>query len=314
MGWIALATAIIGAVALYQEFNATPESFGSDELDVIDAAIEDAEESANLAAAKAKVDLDQFMGQLAEEFATYDEWYTEQVNEWNDTDGAMSLEDYIRSQQTSELGELGVERARLESQVAIAEERLGAARLNVAKQQEFAGQQYDAGVTQSQRTTRAESAAVAAMGIRGGTIQATVAENQRVRMEALDLYLSRMDWAADVSTMEIDTAATEIERAEELGLASLSQSITSARTNFDFSLERIDLDLTQYTDTLRLRHELNFGWDDWNRQALGGALDFATGVFGIFAAGIGAGLWGTGAGSTPTPVGGGGGVPQLFTP
>ena len=83
-------------------------------------AIEQAETEAEAALEGAEISLDQFMGQLGDEFATYDDWYNAQIDEWNAGGSVGTLGDYIADQQLEELGEYGIQRASLESKIEIA--------------------------------------------------------------------------------------------------------------------------------------------------------------------------------------------------
>ena len=277
----------------------------------------DAEAQAALALDKAEAALEAQVGQLGSDFADYDAWYLAQVDEWNAAGGTGTLEDYIQGEQVDELGQYGVERARLESQVDIATQQLELARLDNAEQFAFGEREFDAGVTASYRNLRGESAAAAAMGIRGGTIASTVQENQNVRMEALDLYLDRITWARDRTTASLDITQQSISDAETIGLGSLNQALVGARTNFDLNSTQIGLDLSQYTAGLAAEFEQTFNLTQEILSVASGGTAGARAGFGVFQTGVNAGAWGYDANGdfwSNLQIGGGGSNPYDVRP
>jgi hypothetical protein len=244
--------------------------------------------------------------EMPEYYESYDEWYEAQRLEWEADAQGMSFEEYIRDQQLEELGEYGVQRAKMEAQadiarqnIEIARDELELQRQNIARQYGFAEDQYDAGLTQSQRVTRGEGAAVAAMGIRGGTAAATVAENQRVRVEQLDLFLEKAQWARDLATsytntaeQKLDLASSEIDQMLEIDLTSLNNSMINLRTQYDFNVEALRMGAEHGLETLELAFKQQFNPIQATMNIVGGALEGAQMAFSLYSAGAGQGAWG----------------------
>jgi hypothetical protein len=256
----------------------------------------DAEADAAAALRDAEIALERQVGQLGTEFASYDAWYNVQVEEWNQAiaagDFGGSLTDYIRREQLDELGRYGIERATLETEVEIARQQLALAREDIAEQYGFGVREYDAGVTASHRVHQGEGAAAAAMGIRGGTIATTVVENQRVRMEALDLYLDRLTWQRDRTVEEVGIAETRVSRQEQIGIEALQQELVGARQTYSFNVEDIGRELEQYTTGLQAEFDRSYNFGNWMLEtALGGVQGAQFGLQ-TYNFGVQAGAWG----------------------
>lgn len=308
----ALIGVVIGGVTWQEEKNQAEREAAKLE--------KDARDQARLAMENAQAALSEAVGQLGAlrgrtgnltggggqsrgtyQFETYDDWYDAQMEEYSTktSDGSYSgsFEDYLREQQVTELGQYGIERAQLELQVAIAEERLDQTRRNIEQQFGFGERQYQEGVIAANRTTRGEAAAAAAYGVRGGTISETVAENQRVRGEALQLYLDQITWQRDLGMEQVATAGHEIAASETIAMGGLDQALANARGGYQRQLKGIKLDLTQYTEGLDLQMDKFTLGSLLKSMASGGMAGVQLG-FGTFAAGEDAGLWGYDADGT----------------
>jgi hypothetical protein len=147
-------------------------------------------------------------------------------------------------------------------------------------------------VVASNRTIRNEAAAAAAMGIKAGTPMATVAENQRVRMEQLDLFMDRATQQYTNTTSLLDVRSGEITDARDFGLSGLSGALTGARTSYDFAVDRIELDFEQYEDAVNANYDLNFNAQAEFRATASAGLAGASMVLSTFTTGAQMGAWG----------------------
>lgn len=227
-----------------------------------------------------------------EGYETYDDWYAAQEVEYEDAvaDGyAGSLDDYIRSQQLTELGEYGVERAGLEEAVRNREEQIRIAGERLEFQYGQGILQHEAGVTRSNRVARSEIAQAASSGFRGGTVEATRLENLRVRNEALQMYLDSVEHQRSTGEAQLTNAATNLGNEMDINLAALAQAMQSAQSSYDLGMAGIDLGLDQYTEALEFEFDLNFGIDDAAFAVLTGGLAGAQAGLGLISAGISAG-------------------------
>jgi len=239
----------------------------------------------------AAAQLDADVGQLGQDFDTYDDWYSAQQAEFTaEVAGGYggSWEEYLVSQQTTELGTLGRRRAQLESDVGYAEDKLGQARVDTELHHEFGLRQHQAGTDESNRMLRNEASAAAASGFRSGTPQTTVAENTRVRSEALQLYLDRITASRDSNLASIATSEAQLQSNEGFALAGLDAALTGARSGFDLNIAGIDLDLGQFTAGVNreVARQQSLGSYVSHLFGAGGA------VFSVFGTGLDVGAWG----------------------
>lgn len=219
----------------------------------------DAQEQADLAEEKAAADLEAAVGQLGEgdeSYDTYEDWYSAQVTEWEDAGSQGTLEDYIREQQMAELGKYGIARTELQDSY------------------DFSVREYDAGVLESERNRRQENAMAMATGFRSGTPVDTVARNQATREAALTLYMDRVD------------------AAYETGMARLDQGLADARTSYDLNIEQIQLDLSQYSDSLQREWDRTYNTGTHILNQISAGLSGAQAGFGVFQTGVNTGMWG----------------------
>jgi|GEM_PF-3657304 len=282
----------LSAMAIAQKDYEDAESAAADE---VARKTDQAEAAAEHARAIAEAQLEAQIGQLGDDFETYDAWYNAQVAEYDAAAAAGSytgsFEDYLREEQSTELGEYGRERAQLESAIQIAERQLANARENVNAQYEFAEREYDAGVTASNRTSRSELAAAAAMGVRAGAPLTTAAENQRVRMESLDLYLDRATQSRDYNLEELGIRETEMANSATIAFGGLDAALSGARTSYDLEVAGVDLDLQQYIDDLNAGYETSFNDDVRRRHILSSGIDAAQFATSVFTTGANVGAW-----------------------
>jgi hypothetical protein len=338
MFWIGLAIAMIGMAFAQQDYDERNRKAKDQRQTLTD----QARETAQLAIDKAQADLETQLGQLGTlisggqlqgkvggdgksalgdkakgpddnesvfMFDSYDDWYNAQQGEYDELvasgEFTDSFQEYLRSQQITELGQYGLQRAQLELNVMIARRELELAREDVQQQFEFAEWVYDEGVIQSNRATRGDLA-FAASGMRGGTAQGTATENQRVRMAELDLFMGQSEWARDLRTSQLDIQQTRIDAGEQIGLAGLDQALAGARTSFDFAIAGINLDYQNYLQDLNYNFNSQFNTQSRNRAIFMGGAQGASLAMDVFATGHQVGAWGFDAsGSFWTAFGGG---------
>lgn len=208
--------------------------------------------------------LEEALGQLGGneegDFQTYDEWYNAQHQEWEDAGSQGEFEDYLREQQTTELGTYGENRARLEEQIRSQEEILRLA-------EEHANFQYDTGVTASQRLYRHEQAGAGASGFRSGTPYDTVRNNLENRQAALDEYLYQ--------TMgEIGNARAGLRAAADIGFGNLGRMLNNVRSGYDINTGILATGLEHAGERLWEQFRENYEIGDF----IGNAIQWGVGV------------------------------------
>lgn len=262
-------------------------------LDAIAFQTEQAEAQAALAEETLNTQMTAELGQLHTDFETYDDWYVAQEAEFAAAVGdgfSGSWEEYLLSQQTTELGAAGTAYAELDEQ-----KRYRQAQIDVASDRlEFAYgqgmQKHGAGVTQANRATRHQRAGAASTGFRGGTVEATLTENIRVRNESLQWYLDAVNNQYSTGQAELANAQTGLATGFDIGLAGLNQAVQTAQDQFDLGMAGIELGLTQYTEGLEFQYDQTFSQHNLNMNVLSAGLSGASMVLNPFSAAANNGL------------------------